>query len=559
MVLLPPVDSLTLAEQVAQMVVVRASGHLFDHQIQYPAWEPPLATLQHWIKDLGVGGVIFLGGSVAELALRTQQLQDWAAVPLLMAADVEEGVGQRFSGATWFPPPMALGAIAHTNLPLAQQYAADMGAAIARESLAVGLNWVLAPVVDVNNNPKNPVINVRALGENPEVVGALAKAFIQGAQPYPVLTCAKHFPGHGDTATDSHLELPLIPHGRDRLNRLEWPPFRDAIAAHVDSVMSAHLLLPTLDEHYPATLSPRILTGELRQGMGFEGLIVTDALVMGAITNRYGANEAPVLAVEAGVDILLMPVDPEGAINAVIEAVECGRITPERIRESVERIWQAKHKIAQTRVSGDAGHAWENLAPPGLEAQALTEQLYQPEAIATAQNILHASMQVHQPQSSFQMAPGSRNLIVMDDALRGDGLTHQSPAIALPRQWGCSLQICDRYNANSPGSDHPPTLLQLFIRGNPFRGSAGLSETAQTWLEALLQAERLEGLMIYGSPYILHAFRARLPESVPYVFTFGQTDVAQAIALQALTGDAQTDASSWGVTVEGQLGRFSTR
>lgn len=558
MVLLPPIESLTLAEQVAQMVVVRASGHLFDHQIQYPAWEPPLAKLQHWIKDLGVGGVIFLGGSAAELALRTQQLQDWATVPLLMAADVEEGVGQRFSGATWFPPPMALGAIAHTNFPLAQQYAAEMGAAIAQESLAVGLNWVLAPVVDVNNNPKNPVINVRALGENPEVVGALATAFIQGAQPYPVLTCAKHFPGHGDTATDSHLELPLIPHGRDRLTRLEWPPFRNAIAAHVDSVMSAHLLLPALDERYPATLSPRILTGELRQGMNFEGLIVTDALVMGAISNRYGANEAPVLAVEAGVDILLMPVDPEAAINAVVDAVECGRISPERIRESVERIWRSKHKIAQARVSGDAGHAWENLAPPGLEAHTLTEQLYQPEAIATVQNILQASMQVHQPQPSFAMPPGSRNLIVMDDALRGDGLTHQSPAIALPRQWGCSLQICDRYNTNTPNGEHPPTLLQLFIRGNPFRGSAGLSETAQTWLDALLQANRLEALMIYGSPYILEAFRARLPESVPYIFTFGQTDVAQAIALQALTGD-QADSSSWGVTAEGQLGRFSTR
>jgi len=541
------------------MVVVRASGYLFDHQIQYPAWEPTLETLQHWVKELGVGGVIFLGGSAAELALRTQQLQDWASIPLLMAADVEEGVGQRFSGATWFPAPMALGAIARSNLPLAQQYARRMAAAIAQESLTVGLNWVLAPVVDVNNNPQNPVINVRALGETPEVVSALAIAFIQGVQPYPVLTCAKHFPGHGDTATDSHLELPLIAHDRDRLQRIEWPPFEAAIAAQVDAVMSAHLLLPALDERYPATLSPRILTGELRQRMGFGGLIVTDALVMGAIAHRYGANEAPVLAVEAGADILLMPVDPAGAIRAVVEAVECGRITPERIRESVERIWQAKYKTIQTSVSGSSSHSWENLPPPGLEAQALTTQLHQPEAVDTLQGILRHAMQVHQPSPPFEMAPGGRNLILLDDALRPEGLNHQSPAIALPRQWGCTLQLCDRHSASFPASGSPPTLLQLFIRGNPFRGSAGLSKAAQAWLEALLQADRLVALMIYGSPYSLESFRPQIPETVPVVFTFGQTDAAQAIAFQALTGMDQADASSWGVTPEGQWGRFVTR
>ena len=209
---LPDLDTLSLAEQVAQMVVVRASGYLFDHQIQYPTWEPPAATLQHWLQDLGVGGVILLGGSAGELALRSQQLQSWAKVPLLIAADIEEGVGQRFSGATWFPPPMALSAIARKNASTAQHYAEEMGAITAAEALAIGINWVLAPVVDVNNNPDNPVINVRAFGETPEEVSQLATAFIRGAQRYPVLTTAKHFPGHGDTAVDSHLELPVLPH-----------------------------------------------------------------------------------------------------------------------------------------------------------------------------------------------------------------------------------------------------------------------------------------------------------------------------------------------------------
>jgi beta-glucosidase len=179
---LPDFQDLTLAEQIAQMLVVRASGHLFDHQILYPTWEPQAETLRHYVQDLAVGGVIVLGGSAVEIALRSQQLQDWAKVPLFMAADIEEGVGQRFSGATWFAPPMALAAIAQTDSTAAAELATEMGAYTAQEALAIGLNWVLAPITDVNNNPQNPVINVRAFGETLEVVSQLATAFIQGAQ-----------------------------------------------------------------------------------------------------------------------------------------------------------------------------------------------------------------------------------------------------------------------------------------------------------------------------------------------------------------------------------------
>ncbi|MBD3563358.1 beta-glucosidase, partial [Planktothrix sp. FACHB-1355] len=247
------------------MVVVRASGYLFDHQIKYPQWEPPAAKLQHFISNLGVGGVILLGGSAAELALRSQQLQSWAKIPLLVAADIEEGVGQRFSAATWFPPLMAIGAIAEKDPNLAQHYAEEMGAITAQEALAIGINWVLAPIVDVNNNPDNPVINIRAFGETPAVVSQLASAYIKGTQRYPVLSTAKHFPGHGDTAVDSHLELPVIPHSPARLAEVELPPFAAAIAAGVDTVMSAHLLIPSWDNKLPATLSPSILTGQLRQ------------------------------------------------------------------------------------------------------------------------------------------------------------------------------------------------------------------------------------------------------------------------------------------------------
>jgi beta-glucosidase len=530
---LPDLDTLTLTELVAQMVVVRASGYLFDHQIQYPAWEPPAAELRYLIENIGVGGVIFLGGSAGELAIRSQQVQNWAKIPLLVAADIEEGVGQRFSGATWFPPPMAIGAVVQHNPSCAQDYATQMGAITAQEALAIGINWVLAPVVDVNNNPDNPVINVRAFGETPEQVSQLATAFIRGAQNYPVLTTAKHFPGHGDTATDSHLDLPVLSHSPARLAEIELPPFEAAIASHVDAVMSAHLLIPSWDDKYPATLSERILTQQLRKQLGFQGLIVTDALVMGAITNRYGANEAPVLALEAGADILLMPVDPLGAIKAVCAAVESDRIPKERIRDSVERIWEAKRKV-----SGE-GRVGAN-RPSVQEKADLILQLAQPSAFAVVENILRASQVVHGAVPlqilSATESQALCNLIVVDEALGCDFLTKQAPAIAFPTLLGYTTRLCDLHTpvASYP-DDHQPTLLQLFIRGNPFRGSAGLTQVAQAWTKKLLTLGNLQALVVYGSPYVLDQLLPVLPK-VPCVFSYGQMPTAQKIVMQTLLG-----------------------
>lgn len=530
---LPDLETLSLKEQVAQMIVVRASGYLFDHQIQYPQWEPPNAKLQYWLEHLGVGGVILLGGSAGEIALRSQQLQNWAKIPLLIAADIEEGVGQRFSGATAFPPPMAISAIANKNLSLAQHYAAQMGAITAQEALAIGINWVLAPVVDVNNNPDNPVINVRAFGETPEIVSKLATAFIQGAKAYPVLTTAKHFPGHGDTATDSHLDLPVLPHSAARLASVELPPFKAAIAAGVDAVMSAHLLIPSWDAAQPATLSEPILTGQLRQHLGFEKLIVTDALVMGAIANHYGANVAPVVAVEAGADILLMPVDPEGAIQAICEAVESGRISAERIRASVERIWQAKLKVRSKQA--------EELGSKGSgEKQEirLTHELAQPDTLKTVDNILRETQLVYgsvplQLEISATSSRPLHNLIVVDNLLACDFLGQHTEAIALPAQLGYTTNLIDLH---TPTSAIPPgnqlTLLQLFIRGNPFRGSAGTTQVAQDWFKKLLHSGNLQALVVYGSPYVLD--HLSLPPEVPWVFSYGQMPAAQAITLKIL-------------------------
>ncbi len=527
----PDINSLSLEEQVAQMFVVRASGHLFDHQIEFPAWEPPAATLQHWIADLGVGGVIFVGGSAGDLMLRSHILQSQAKFPLLLAADVEEGVGQRFAGATWFAPPMALSTIAQQDLAKAKEFAYLMGSAIAQESLAIGLNWVLAPVVDVNNNPDNPVINVRSFGETPHLVAELTSAFIQGAKQWPVLTCAKHFPGHGDTSVDSHLELPVLPHSAERLAEIELPPFISAIASGVDSVMSAHLLIPCWDADRPATLSPKILTGQLRQNLGFPGLIVTDALVMGAIAKRYGATEAPILALEAGADILLMPVDPAAAIQAICEAVKSGRISRDRLSASVERIWQVKQKVAP-KVIGDR-----------CSVQPLT-QLATPTTMSLNDDIIASSQQVG---GSLPLRPTpketgqkSRNLIVVDDILRARYLGHHVPAIQIPQQFGYEVQVIDQYisfaNLTAEEEQELPKLVQLFIRGNPFRGSANLTAAIANQLQKMLQQGRVQGLVCYGSPYIIQSLLPNLKGKIPYVFSYGQMPGAQAIALKTLFG-----------------------
>lgn len=526
---------MNLAEKVAQMVVVRASGHLFDDQILYPDWEPPNHKLKYWLEELGVGGVIFVGGSAVDLATRIQQLQSWAKVPLLLAADIEEGVGQRFAGATWFPPPMAIAAIARTNLEKALEYAEIMGRVTAQEAMAIGLNWVLAPVVDVNNNPDNPVINIRAFGETTELVGQLARAFIRGAEKYPVLTTAKHFPGHGDTAVDSHFDLPVITHSESRLAEIELPPFVEAIAAGVDSVMSAHLLIPAWDDKLPATLSKKIITGQLRQKLGFDGLVVTDALVMGAIANRYGLAEASVLAVEAGADILLMPLDAEVTIHAVCDAVSQGRISESRIEQSLERIWQAKIKVYPTWQPGI-------LQKPNFTSvpvHHLFENLKKPQAEETVSHLLQDSLQV----GPTALVPNTddkhlRNLVLVQDLLNSPFLGNHTPAIALPKKFGYQPQLID--NKSEYPQDYQPdrlTLLQLFIRGNPFGQSASLTQAAQHLVKKLLKSGELQGLIIYGSQYTLKQFSPELLSEIPYIFSYGQMPAAQAVALEFLFKD----------------------
>ncbi len=530
---LPDPESLSLEAQIAQLLVVRASGYLFDHQRRYPQWELDQATLRHCVESLGIGGVIVLGGSAVEVGLRSQQLQSWAEIPLLLAADIEEGVGQRFAGATHLPPPMALSAITEHDLDLACDYARQMGAITAQEATAIGLNWLLAPVVDVNNNADNPVINVRAFGSTPDRVSQLSRAFIAGTQQFPVLATAKHFPGHGDTAVDSHLHLPEIPHDLARLDQVELAPFRAAIAQQVDAVMTAHLQVPAYDAQWPATLSPAILTGLLRQDLGFQGLVVTDALIMGAIANRYSPYEAAVLAIEAGADVLLMPADPEGTIQAVAEAVRTRRIPPERILTSLERVWRAKQKIiGSLTIPPETGHAWEHIPPPPVQLELLSTSA----ARETLHKVLEASTTV---QGHIAASPDGlgQSLVIVDDVLSTDWLSPQAAAIALPAAQGYQTRLVD--GRSCPLSlealeTSRPTLLQIFSRGNPFRGRAGLSDFAEQCFTHFRTHNRLLGLVVYGSPYVWESLRTELAPTIPYGFSYSQTPEGQKVLLSKL-------------------------
>jgi beta-glucosidase len=508
-----------LREKIGQLIVVRASGFLFDQQIRYPQWEPRNQALQHWLETLNLGGVILLGGSAADLLQRTQQLQAWSPTPLLLAADIEEGVGQRFSGATWFPPPMALGEIAKHNLTEALTLTRQFGHYTAQEALALGLNWILAPIADVNNNPDNPVINIRAFGDEPELVSDLVQAFIEGAQAYPVLTTAKHFPGHGDTSTDSHLHLPVIPHGLERLQALELPPFQRAIATGVDTVMTAHICIPAWDAEHPATLSPAILTGQLREALGFSRLIVTDALIMGGVAQFASPEEVAIQALLAGADILLMPPDPVATIAAIEQAVLAGRLSEGRIDQSFERVQQAKVKLV-------------NPNPPAFPAMVATTQARQ-----TVDQILQGSQRWGGSLPWSRGEVSCTNVIVVDDLLNCDFLDRACPAVTVPDRFGSRPRLLDQASLTQAALGTGPLILQLFVRGNPFRGIAGLTETAQAVYQQLLRSGQLQALLLYGSPYVLDWFLPQLDPALPWVFSYGQMSQAQALAWHTLLGE----------------------
>jgi beta-N-acetylhexosaminidase len=352
--------SLTLDEKIGQMILADANVIFWNRD------SDEYKKLQHHIVDNKVGGVLVFRSEVWPLAVMTNRWQEMAKVPLLISSDLEMGMGMRLDDTPWWAPNMAVAATGDTK------WARLQGEATAVQARALGINWLFAPTVDVNNNPDNPVINTRSYGEDPATVAAFTKAFIEGAQGAGAMTCAKHFPGHGDTATDSHIGLPVVDVSRERLNKLELVPFRAAIEARVGGIMSAHIALPQIEPELaaplrplseaeaataefssqtesdaarvtlPGTLSAKVLSGLLREQLKFGGVIVTDAMNMAGIAARYTPAEAAVRAIKAGADMIEKSPDIDAAIAGIKQAVAKGEIDETRLNASVERILRAK-------------------------------------------------------------------------------------------------------------------------------------------------------------------------------------------------------------------------
>jgi beta-N-acetylhexosaminidase len=319
-------SSLSLREKAAQLVTVWLTGGYASTS------SPEFEELAELVEVQGIGGLVISIGLPHGFAAKLNSLQARATVPLLVSSDLESGPGYRLGGvyalptlidmggATEFPPAMAFGAIDE------EETVFEMGRITALEARALGVHLNFAPVLDVNSNPTNPIINTRSFGEDPERVAALGAAMIRGMHAGGLMATGKHFPGHGDTSTDSHVELPIVEADRLRLDSLELVPFRRAIQAGVDAVMTAHVAVPGIlgPGAPPATLSADVMTGLLRDELGFQGLLYTDALDMGAIVRGYGDAEAAVRAVQAGADVVLMPLEPVAAIEAIVAAVDSG-------------------------------------------------------------------------------------------------------------------------------------------------------------------------------------------------------------------------------------------
>lgn len=400
--------SMSLRDKVAQLVIVTANGDV------YSTSSPDYQKFRRWVAELHVGGIIINNASQYGLvrnaephamAVFLNQMQRLAKTPLLIASDFERAASMRVTGGTRFPHSMAFAAagdLAATRFE---------GLTAAREARALGIHWIFAPVADVNNNPLNPIINLRSYGEDPDQVSRYVSAFIEGAHSDSasrVLVTAKHFPGHGDTDIDSHLGLPRLEVPRERLDAMELKPFEAAVAHGVDSIMTAHMAVPALEPSgMPATVSHNVLTTLLRDDLKFKGLIVTDAMTMQGLAMLFDSGEGSVRSIIAGADVLLMPPDPEKAIRAVVGAIEDGRISRQRLDQSVSRVLAAKFALGLTNKK------------KLVNLDAITDILDSPEAAEKAQAVAdHAVTLIRNDHDVLPLDASSRPCLLLITELR---------------------------------------------------------------------------------------------------------------------------------------------
>ncbi len=488
----PSVDSLlallTPREKVAQLVMPWVPG-------SYTAFDDSLFQLAaRWVDSLQVGGLIVSVGSPFDIAAKLNALQRRSRLPLLVSADLEWGAAMRIVGATAFPQIMAVGATGDPH----DAYA--IGAAAALEGRAVGIHVNLAPDADVNSNPANPIINIRSFGEDPRQVSRLVQEYVRGLHDHRMLATLKHFPGHGDTQVDSHVRLPVIAAGYSRLDSLELVPFRAGIAAGADVVMSAHIALPAFTgSNEPGTLSAAVLTGLLRDSLHFQGLVVTDALEMGAIAARYGAGEATVRAFLAGSDLLLQPASPDSALEALAAAVAAGRISRERLDASARRILDTKRRL---------GLFEHRTVPLDSIMTVVGSKSVQDEANDVAVRALTLVRDTGGRLHALRNRPSRVAVIAYADELNGSAGQHVSELL---RQGGDTVDYFRLWpmsgtlsydSARSVIARAPSAVFLAYVRPITARGSIALPDSLAQLILAT-DAARPTVLVSLGSPYLL--------------------------------------------------------
>ena len=539
---------MSLDEKIGQLISVGVNATFLNQDSE------AFQTLKHQVQDLHIGGIILFRGPVYESVILVNRMQELAHYPLLISADLESGSGMRFDDTVSFPWNMAVAATGNPD------YARRQGEITAREARAIGVQHVFAPVVDVNNNAANPVINVRSYGEDPADVARFAAAFTQGAQAGGVIATAKHFPGHGDTAVDSHRGLPEINVARSRLNSVELIPFEAAVKAGIGSVMVGHIALPQIDSSpikplpkavkskptdtdeageiieekatMPATMSP-VIGGILRNDLNFKGMIVTDALSMSGLTIYFSQDEAAVRALEAGADILLKPSDVEAAFRGVRDAVKNGRLTETRIDESARKVLAAKY---------DLGLVAQRLTP----IDSIDRTVASKEARSLATEISeHAITLVRDEDKRIPINALRPDAKVLNIAITNgdDRLFVANSFVTRLAQSGRKIDTIVLDDRSSEAEVQKTTeaaksadLIIASLYGKVRTGqvrSAGLPDSGSRVLNELISSKTPIIAISFGNPYLLESF----PGLRTYMVAYGDMPSLQQATARALLGE----------------------
>jgi len=518
---------MSLEEKLGQLLMLPFHGEFASSD------SPEFHALQQAIERNHVGGFMLatrMGPSGIErgkpyaTAAITNTLQRASRIPLLFAADFERGTAMRLDGGTSFPHAMA---VAATGRP---EDAYTVGRITAEEARAVGVHWIFAPVADVNSNPENPIINVRSFGEDPKRVTAFVEAYVRGVEENGALATAKHFPGHGDTQIDSHLDLPTVTGDRAHLDAIELAPFRAAIAAGASTVMMGHLAVPALepDRSKPATLSHHIISGVLRDELGFDGLVVTDAMDMGGVARRFSPGDAAVQAILAGADVILLPPVPDAAFAALRDAAQSGRLPQQRIDAAVTHVLRAKARLGLHR---------KRL----VELDSLPAAIARTEFASAADEIASRGVTLLRDKNRALPLDSTRPMKLLLVSIAGDPDPYPGRVLENELQQHIdgfeSMRFDTRFSliggfdaATLNSSDM--VVIALFVRVADRKGSVALPEEQAAAVHHALVSHKSVIVVCFGSPYVIRHF----PEAKTWVGVFSNAEIAQRATARAIFG-----------------------